>query len=34
YDVDFGHTQPIFTFPLGGQAEISTQPLRIEILEG
>lgn len=34
YDVDFGHTQPIFTFPLGGQAEISTQPLKIEILEG
>ena len=34
YDVDFGHTQPIFTFPLGGEAEISTDPLKINILKG
>ncbi|WP_060205656.1 S66 family peptidase [Sporosarcina koreensis] len=22
YDVDFGHTQPMFTFPLGGEAQV------------
>lgn len=34
YDVDFGHTQPIFTFPLGGIAEISTDPMGIQISQG
>lgn len=34
YDVDFGHTQPIFTFPLGGEVELSTEPLKISILKG
>lgn len=34
YDVDFGHTQPIFTFPLGGDVEISTEPLKISIVKG
>ncbi|WP_374285228.1 S66 peptidase family protein [Lactococcus sp.] len=34
YDVDFGHTQPIFTFPLGADVEISTAPLSIQILKG
>ncbi|MBB5887832.1 S66 family peptidase [Lactovum miscens] len=34
YDVDFGHTQPIFTFPLGGEVEISTTPLSLKILKG
>ncbi len=34
YDVDFGHTQPIFTFPLGGDVEISTDPLNLHILRG
>ncbi|GAB2027216.1 S66 family peptidase [Lactovum odontotermitis] len=34
YDVDFGHTQPIFTFPLGGEVEISTEPLSIKVLRG
>lgn len=34
YDVDFGHTQPIFTFPLGGVAEISTDSMVIQILQG
>ncbi|MFT4283160.1 MAG: S66 family peptidase [Candidatus Woesearchaeota archaeon] len=24
YDVDFGHTYPFFTFPIGGEAEIDT----------
>lgn len=24
YDVDFGHTQPIFTFPIGGEVEINS----------
>lgn len=34
YDVDFGHTQPIFTFPLGGEVEVSTEPLKIQVLNG
>lgn len=34
YDVDFGHTQPIFTFPLGTDVEISTNLLSIQILKG
>lgn len=34
YDVDFGHTQPIFTFPLGGDVALSTDPLRLTILNG
>ncbi|MCL1695667.1 S66 peptidase family protein [Lysinibacillus sp. BPa_S21] len=25
YDVDFGHTQPIFTFPIGGEIQLSTE---------
>ena len=33
YDVDFGHTQPIFTFPLGGEIEIDTQTLRLRVYE-
>lgn len=33
YDVDFGHTQPIFTFPLGGEVEMDTQSLCLEIHE-
>lgn len=33
YDVDFGHTQPIFTFPLGGQIEFSTEPLFLKVVE-
>jgi len=28
-NVDFGHTDPKITFPIGGQAAISTQPLTI-----
>ncbi|MGN7386359.1 S66 family peptidase [Sporosarcina sp. SAFN-015] len=33
YDVDFGHTQPIFTFPLGGEVQVDAsngflKPLR------
>lgn len=34
YDVDFGHTQPIFTFPLGGEIQLTTKPLKLEILKG
>ncbi|MDR2976133.1 MAG: LD-carboxypeptidase [Streptococcaceae bacterium] len=34
YDVDFGHTQPIFTFPLGGEVAVSTEPLSIKVLKG
>ena len=31
YDIDFGHTQPIFTFPLGATVSLSTSPLEIKI---
>ncbi|MBS7576065.1 MULTISPECIES: S66 peptidase family protein [unclassified Enterococcus] len=34
HDVDFGHTQPIFTFPLGGKVKINTENKEIKILEG
>lgn len=34
YDVDFGHTQPIFTFPLGGECRIDTEKLEIFITKG
>ena len=34
YDVDFGHTQPIFTFPLGGEVEIDTEKLEIRVIRG
>lgn len=34
-NVDFGHTNPIFTFPIGGICEVSAQPqtVKIELLE-
>ena len=34
-DTDFGHTQPMITFPIGGEARISTslQAIKIEITE-
>lgn len=31
YDVDFGHTQPIFTFPIGGEGQMNTKDLRIHV---
>ncbi|WP_442773587.1 S66 family peptidase [Lactococcus hircilactis] len=34
YDVDFGHTQPIFTFPLGGEVSVDTATLSLKILKG
>lgn len=37
YDVDFGHTQPILTFPLGGKIAVNTQDageVKITILQG
>lgn len=34
YHVDFGHTQPIFTFPLGGEVEIDTSKMQISIIKG
>lgn len=33
YDVDFGHTQPIFTFPLGGEVAMDTKTLQITVYE-
>ncbi|QPQ32229.1 hypothetical protein JNUCC51_07225 [Lysinibacillus sp. JNUCC 51] len=31
YDVDFGHTQPIFTFPIGGEIQMNTKDLMIHV---
>ncbi|KAB7672647.1 S66 peptidase family protein [Bacillus sp. B1-b2] len=33
YDVDFGHTQPIFTFPIGGEVEIDAVEKKIRMLQ-
>ncbi|WP_227397190.1 S66 family peptidase [Jeotgalibacillus aurantiacus] len=33
YDVDFGHTQPIFTFPIGGRVELNSQSKRIVVTQ-
>ncbi len=34
YNLNFGHTQPIMTFPLGGKAKVETKSRTITILEG
>jgi muramoyltetrapeptide carboxypeptidase LdcA involved in peptidoglycan recycling len=34
YDVDFGHTQPIFTFALGGECSVDTEKLELKMLKG
>ncbi|MBD7908137.1 S66 family peptidase [Sporosarcina gallistercoris] len=31
YDVDFGHTQPMFTFPIGGEAVLDSRDCTIEL---
>lgn len=31
YDVDFGHTQPMFTFPIGGEAVVNSGDCSIEL---
>ena len=33
YNVDFGHTQPIFTFPIGGEVEIDSGLKTVELLK-
>lgn len=33
YDVDFGHTQPMFTFPIGGEAVLDSESCSIELKE-
>ncbi|MEQ6354261.1 S66 peptidase family protein [Lysinibacillus sp. M3] len=33
YDVDFGHTQPIFTFPIGGEVQMDTENLMIQFIQ-
>lgn len=33
YNMDFGHTQPILTLPIGGRVSMDTKQLRIEIVE-
>jgi muramoyltetrapeptide carboxypeptidase len=33
YDVDFGHTAPMFTFPIGIRGEISSRPLQLRITQ-
>jgi len=30
-NLDFGHTLPMFTFPIGGTASVSTEPLQLKI---
>jgi muramoyltetrapeptide carboxypeptidase len=32
YDVDFGHTSPLHTFPIGGRVSVSVEEKKIEIL--
>ncbi|AIY05403.1 U61 family carboxypeptidase [Planococcus sp. PAMC 21323] len=32
YDVDFGHTQPIFTFPIGGKIELKSKDNQIKMI--
>lgn len=34
YDVNFGHAQPIFTFPIGGQVELDATKKQLKIIEG
>lgn len=31
YGVDFGHTQPIFTFPIGGDVQMNRKGLMIHV---
>lgn len=31
YDMDFGHTQPIFTFPIGGTIHMNTKDMWIRV---
>ncbi|SOC44987.1 S66 family peptidase [Ureibacillus acetophenoni] len=31
YDMDFGHTQPMMTLPIGGEISIDTQDLKLEL---
>lgn len=33
YDVDFGHTQPIFTFPIGGSIEFNSEENQIKMIQ-
>ncbi len=33
YDVDFGHTQPMFTFPLGGEVQVDASKGLIKLLK-
>lgn len=34
YDLDFGHTQPIFTFPIGGTVSVDASKKVIKVIEG
>lgn len=34
YNVNFGHTQPIFTFPIGGTVKVDTQNKSLKVVEG
>ncbi|KIL14774.1 Muramoyltetrapeptide carboxypeptidase [Bacillus safensis] len=31
YDVDLGHTQPVFTFPIGGSAELTCNSREVKL---
>lgn len=34
YDLNFGHAQPIFTFPIGGTVKVETNPKSLEVVTG
>lgn len=34
YNVNFGHAQPIFTFPIGGKVKVDTSFKNIKVIEG
>ncbi|XJS10096.1 S66 peptidase family protein [Aerococcaceae bacterium WGS1372] len=34
YNVNFGHAQPIFTFPIGGRVKVDTNLKSIKVIEG
>ena len=33
YDVDFGHTQPLFTFPIGGEVQLDASESQLELIK-
>lgn len=31
YDIDFGHTQPMMTLPIGGEIDVDTNDLKLKL---